>query len=181
MRPPHTTKTLAETHEALWLRLAGMHKDTLALGAKKPEAHVSEPLRIVAEGLLCDCSPFIRQKGQRLPVAAPDLGGLAVQLGQALAALELWQGLHTQMDTRFKCMMWRVGDTDLPVLRLNPPARALLPDTETPALRIKLARLTRERNGGIYRAGFEAGMAQRKGQPIPSNPFIPHGVAMGLS
>lgn len=41
MKPLQTTKTLAETHEALWLRLEGMHKDMLALGVKKPEAQVS--------------------------------------------------------------------------------------------------------------------------------------------
>ena len=181
MKPPRTTKALAETHEALWLRLAGMHKDTLALGAKKPEAQVSEPLRIIAEGLLSDCAPFIRRKGQKLPVAAPDLAGLAAQLGQALAALEAWQSLHTETDTHFNCLMWRVGNDTLPVLRLKPPAKALLPDTETPALRIKLAKLIDQRNAGIYRAGFDAGLAQRQGQPIPSNPFIPHEVAMGLS
>lgn len=68
------------------------------LGAKKPNADVSDALRISAEGLLSDCAPFIRQRGERLPVAAPDLMGLAAQLGQALAALEAWESRHTSWD-----------------------------------------------------------------------------------
>lgn len=58
-RPPregHTTRLMAERHEALWLSLAALHKDAVALGAKKPTAPVSDALRISAEGLLSDCA-----------------------------------------------------------------------------------------------------------------------------
>ncbi|MFO3796924.1 MAG: hypothetical protein ACK8QZ_06515, partial [Anaerolineales bacterium] len=107
---PHdiTTQAMAERHEALWISLSALHKDIIALGAKKPQAPVSEAVRISAESLLSDCAPFIRRRGERLPVAAPDLAGLAVQLGQALAALEAWESLHTVMDARFNCRMWNL-------------------------------------------------------------------------
>lgn len=124
-REGYATKAQAERHEALWLSLAALHKDTIALGAKKPAAPVSEALRIAAEGLLSDCAPFTRRRGERLPVAAPDLAGLAAQLGQALAALESWESRHTTWDTRFNCRIWHLHSGYLPLMRLKPPAAAL--------------------------------------------------------
>jgi hypothetical protein len=121
----YTTKPQADRHEALWLSLSALHKDTVALGAKKPNADVSDALRISAEGLLSDCAPFIRQRRERLPVAAPDLSGLAAQLGQALAALENWESRHTSWDERFNCRVWRLDRGYLPIMRLKPPAAAL--------------------------------------------------------
>ena len=174
------THALAERHEAPWLHLAALHKDTLALGAKKPAALVSEPLRIIAEGLLCDCAPFIRQKGNKLPVAALDLAGLAVQLGQALAAMEAWQSERTEMDAPFNCLMWRIGDVKLPVLRLKPPAAAsVLPDDEMSGIRERLARRINQRNTGIYQDGFAAGLAARRGPPEPEQQTYPRIKALG--
>ena len=46
VREGYTTKAQAERHEALWLSLAALHKDTVALGAKKPNTPVSDALRI---------------------------------------------------------------------------------------------------------------------------------------
>lgn len=153
-----TTKAQAERHEALWLSLAALHKDTIALGAKKPTAPVSDALRISAEGLLSDCAAFIRQRGERLPVAAPDLAGLAAQLGQALAALESWESHHTGWDERFNCRIWTLHTGYLPIMRLKPPAAALKAQrTDMDALRVKLA----DRFDGLrlrdFYNGFEAG------------------------
>ena len=72
-----TTHAMAERHEALWLALAALHKDVIALGAKKPGATVPEGLRVTVEGLLSDCAPFARRRGERLPVAA----GVAARQG----------------------------------------------------------------------------------------------------
>jgi hypothetical protein len=172
-REGHTTRPLAERHEALWLSLAALHKDTVALGARKPASPVSDALRISAEGLLSDCAPFIRQRGERLPVAAPDLMGLAAQLGQALAALESWESRHTSWDARFDCRVWILHSGYLPIMRLKPPAAALkFERTDTAEIRDKLTRLIDARRRAAYQDGFAAGRAARAGEssdaPAPS-------------
>jgi hypothetical protein len=160
------THALAEKHEALWLRLVALHKDIMALGAKKPGAPVSEPVRIQAEGLLSDCCDFNGQKRARLAVAAADLGGLAVQLGQALAIIEAWESRHTRWDERFDCRMWRVPNGNLPVKRLKPPSLAMAPPRRDMAdLRAKLALRIDQRSRYIYETGFAAGRAARLGAP----------------
>ena len=167
--PPRATHALAERHEALWLRLTALHKDTLALGAKKPDAPTSEPVRIVVEGLLHDCLPFLRPRKGRFPVASADLAGLAVQLGQALAGLDAWESLNTTWDERFKCRVWEVDGDYLPVKRLKPPAAALkYKGEDMDKLREKLARRLDQRNRGSYQEGFEAGRAARIGPPQPA-------------
>lgn len=164
---PRATHALAERHEALWLRLSALHKDIVALGTKQPGAPTSEPVRIVAEGLLSDALPFTRQR-KGFPVAATDLAGLAVQLGQALAALDRWESLNTTWDERYKCRVWRLDGEDLPVMRLNPPAAALKQDrADIDDLRHKLARRIDQRRQGDYERGFAAGRAARAGAPEP--------------
>lgn len=161
---PHeiTTQAMAERHEALWISLSALHKDVIALGAKRPQALVSEPVRITAEGLLSDCAPFIRRRGERLPVAAPDLAGLAVQLGQARAALDAWEDLHTVMDARFNCKMWYLGGNDVPVMRLKPPTAVLRkPNKDYAGMRDKLGHLIQVRMRGEFKRGYEAGRAAR--------------------
>ena len=167
-RPGHTSHAQAERHEALWLSLTALHKDIVALGAKKPGAPVSEPVRIVAEGLLCDCVPFTRKRSERLPVAAADLAGLAVQLGQALAGLDAWESLHTSWDERFKCRIWTLNSGYLPIMRLKPPAAALKFERPDYAdMRRKLDRHLEGRQRAAYQKGFEAGRAARDGAPEP--------------
>ena len=167
-REGYTTKSQAERHEALWLNLAALHKDTTALGAKKPNAPVSDALRIAAEGLLSDCAPFTRRRGERLPVAAPDLAGLAAQLGQALAALESWESRHTTWDERFNCRIWHLDGGYLPIMRLKPPAAALRFKRDDPdEMRAKLdERFANLRRHDFY-TGFGAGRrAERENRPL---------------
>lgn len=153
-----TTRAMAERHEALWLALTALHKDVLALGAKKPAAPVPDGLRILAEGLLSDCAALIRRRGERLPVAAPDLAGLAAQLGQGLAGIEGWESQHTSWDERFHCRIWQVPEGYLPIMRLKPPAAALnFKRMDVSVLREKLdERFTARRLRDFYN-GFGAG------------------------
>lgn len=141
-RPGHTTTALAERHEALWLSLTALHKDIAALAAKKPGAPVSEPVRITTEGLLSDCVPFLRKRGNRLPVAAADLLGLSVQLGQALAAIERYELAHSGWDAEQHCFAWRVDGGSVPVRRLRPQVAGAAPGAsrEMEQLQEKLAR-----------------------------------------
>lgn len=167
-REGYATKSQAERHEALWLSLSALHKDTVALGAKKPNAAVSDALRIAAEGLLSDCAPFTRKRGERLPVAAPDLAGLAAQLGQALAALESWESRHTTWDERFNCRIWHLDGGYLPIMRLKPPAAALRFKRDDPAvLRVKLAERYDQLRLRDFYNGFDAGRrTERENRPL---------------
>lgn len=166
--PGHTTAAVAERHEALWLSLTALHKDIVALGAKKPDASVSDPARITAEALLSDCASFTRKRNERLPVAAPELAGLAVQLGQALAGLEAWESRHTGWDERFNCRIWTLSRGYLPIMRLKPPAAALkFQRDDVDVLRAKLD----ERFAGLrlrdFYNGFGAGRrAERESRPL---------------
>lgn len=163
----HVTHALAERHEAVWLALAALHKDVLALGAKKLTAPVPEILRIAAEGLLSDCVPFGPSRRGRLPVAASDMGGLAVQLGQALARLDAWESQRSFLDPQLGCRMWLVAGTRLPIMRLRPPAAALPKAHRDMAdLRQKLAQRIDGQRSGDFQRGFEAGRAARQGKPL---------------
>nr|WP_314256224.1 hypothetical protein [uncultured Devosia sp.] len=159
-----TKRETAERHEALWLKLAALHKDMLALGARKPAAPVSEPVRIEAEGLLSDSVPFSATRRNRLPVAAHDLAGLAVQLGQAIAVLEAWQSQHTEISPLHQCLMWDLGGSSrIPVMRLKPPAAAIPRPLDMVDIRAKLVKRIDQRNRAIYNDGFKAGLAARVG------------------
>ena len=171
-KPGRTTAALAERHEALWLSLSALHKDIVALGAKKPGAAVSEPVRIAAEGLLSDCAAFTRKRNERLPVAAPDLGGLAIQLGQALAALDAWESRHTSWDENWKCRVWLVTGRPLPIRRLKPNVAPPQPPTtyKGASIRDKLLERFEARRRGAYEDGFRDGLAARKGPPPEGQP-----------
>jgi hypothetical protein len=174
--PETITRPQAERHEALWLALSALHKDIIALGAKRPDAPVSEPVRIAAEALLCDCAPFVRQRREKLPVAAPDLAGLAVQLGQALATLDAFQDRHTHAHAELNCPMWQVSGAPLPVMRLKPPAGALkspYKEDDIADIRRKLVIRFDQHDRGTFQRGFAAGLAARQGAPSPS----PHAAA----
>jgi hypothetical protein len=162
-----TTRGVAERHEVLWVRLTALHKSCISLGAKKPGAAVSEPVRIEAEGLLSDCVPFSPTRRHHLPPAAPDLAGLAVQLGQAIAMLDSWQSRHTAPHPTLGCLMWDLGEDDFsrPVMRLNPPAAAMPPQRDITKMREKLVKLEVARDRRIYDKGFKAGLAARVGKP----------------
>lgn len=132
---------------------------------------MSEPVRIVAEGLLGDCASFIRLKREKLPVAAPDLAGLAVQLGQALAGLDAFESLHTRWDARWNCRVWNVAGEPLPVRRLRPDVAPPPPPTtfKGDSMRDKLSQLIERRRKQAFEEGFRAGQAARSGAPASND------------
>ena len=162
----HTTRTVAERHEALFLALAALHKDVLALGSKRPGAPVPEGLRIASEGLLSDSTPFASGRRNRLPAAAPDMAGLAVQLGQAQALLEAWEAQRSYVDSRWNCRMWRLDRGQLPIMRLKPPLAAIPVPVDMSGLREKLARRIQGKRNTDFERGFRAGRAARQGKPL---------------
>lgn len=163
---PQISFFLAERHESLWLRLSALHKDICAIAAKKPEAPVGNIERATVEGLISDCRPFLKKPADRLPVAAQNFAGLAVQLGQVLAALEDFENRHAFWDGKANCRVWRVGGQTLPVARL----RAEVPPFELKTykgrdMRAELVKLMNAKESRIYEAGFAAGRAARLGPP----------------
>ncbi|UYN99207.1 MAG: hypothetical protein KIT02_14975 [Devosia sp.] len=175
MRPEPAVITipLAERHEALWLRLHAVHRDIGAIAAKKPDALVGESARIVAEGLIHDCRPFLAKPIQALPVAALSFAGLAVQLGQFLARLEDFENRHAFWDSRRQGRMWRTGGAPVPVMRL----RQALADTEPKThkggdARQALVKLMQAKDARMFEEGFAAGRAARTGPP-PADPWPP--------
>lgn len=164
--PPQISHFLAERHESLWLRLSALHKDICAIAAKKPEAPVGNTERTTVEGLISDCRPFLKKPADRLPVAAQNFAGLAVQLGQVLAALDDFENRHAFWDGKAGCRVWRVGGPTLPVARL----RAEVPPFELKTskgrdMRAALVKLMNAKESRIYEAGFAAGRAARLGSP----------------
>lgn len=163
---PRTTHILAERHEALWLRLTTLHRDVSALAAKKPEALVGDSVRIVAEGLIAECWPFLIQQKTALPVAAPLLAGLAVQLGQALAQLEVFENRHAFWDGAQGLRCWRVCGEPLPIGRLRQVGRVAAGTSNgDSALREKFMRMMKNRKRFLYQEGFRKGQAARLGPP----------------
>ena len=145
--PPRVTHALAARHEALWLKLNALQVQVASAAGKRPQARVAAHTAMVAEALLRDCRPFL-EAGDRLPMAAPDCGGLATQLGQALADMQLWEAANTAWRADLNAFVWTVpGDTPLPVQRLRPKLKTPVAPVADPKraaymldLRAKLAK-----------------------------------------
>jgi hypothetical protein len=117
---PKVTHALAARHEALWLRLVALHRQVAAVAGRRPQAPVGRHTANVAEGLLRDALPFLA-RGDVLPMAAPDHGGLATQLGEALAELDAWEAANSAWRADLNALVWTVpGARPLPVQRLRP-------------------------------------------------------------
>ncbi|SEP60078.1 hypothetical protein SAMN05428969_0065 [Devosia sp. YR412] len=162
---PTTSHSLAERHEALWLRLSALHKDLAALAGRRSGQTVGAAIRISAEALLADCAPFA--DGQKLPVAAEDAADLLVQLGQALARLDAYEAQHSFWDNGKKCRSWRVRYGELPVQRLRPELPPPPKTYDGEDMRSKLATMTKRRWQAAFEDGFRAGQAARRGPPDP--------------
>ncbi len=161
---PVITHVLAERHEALWLRLTALHKDISALAAKRPDAEVGESERVLVEGLISECRPFLVLRKDRLPLAAPLLAGLAVQLGQVLAQLEDYENRHAFWDAARSVRCWRFEQGNAPITRLRQNARPIeARPGGKPDLRDKLVRLIENRQRALFEEGFRKGQAARFG------------------
>jgi hypothetical protein len=169
------TPALADRHEALWLRLSALLEQARPLAARKPDALISEDVRIAAEALLHDAQIFgpKRPRREQLPPAAPSWGGLAVQLGQALALLEAYEAGHTGWDGEERYRVWLTLPYPQPVRRLLPEAEFSREGRdEMRSIRHKLAarmdKAFREHFSRGYAAGIAA--ARRAGAPAVAVP-----------
>jgi len=120
----YITPKLAACHEALHLRLATMLRQTEAGASKRAASPVDAVMRRLAEELLFEAGRFTGRP-RVIPPAAPDLAGLATQLGQALAALDAFEAARSSWDPELAAFVWAVrGETALPIARLRPKANA---------------------------------------------------------
>lgn len=153
------TAEIARRHEALYLRLATLTRQAEAGANKRGEAPVDDTTRRLAEDLLFDARRLTGRRGA-IPPAAPDRMGLATQLGQALAALEAFEGRHAFWDDTVKCMVWALPqDETLPIARLKPKTLAK-PERETAEMkraREKLPKLMRAKWEESYERGLRDG------------------------
>lgn len=153
-----TAQTAAQ-HEALYLRLVALARQVEAVAKKRPEGAVSQTMRTLAEALFFDAQRFIGRR-RALPFVAPDLAGLASQLGQALAGLEAFEAQHSFWDNAAKCFVWALPEeTVLPVRRLKPKALTR-PEQETAELkriREKLPKMIKAKWAESYERGLRDG------------------------
>lgn len=113
------TRVLADRHEALYPRVERLARQVEGAAARRPGAGVPAATRAVAETLLYDLAPFHPGR-QGLVAGAPDMGGLATQLGQALAALDVFETSCSAWHPELRCRVWNVDGPPLPVRRLRP-------------------------------------------------------------
>jgi hypothetical protein len=167
---------MAARHEALFLRLTALHKDVMALATRRGRGELPETVRIVAEGLMAECAPF-RDTRDLLPVAAPDLAGLCVQLGQVLAQLADYEHRHTFWNAVENCWRWQLEGATTPVKRLKPQPTTTPSGPHNHDLRDKLGKMIVARRNQAYELGFEAGRAARIGPPVPPGFVEPDSIA----
>jgi hypothetical protein len=86
------TPARAARHATLSTRLTALLRQVEIVAKTRPGEPASLAMLRLAEDLLFEAREF-RLRGERrgLPAVAPDHAGLAVQLGQALAMLDVWQ------------------------------------------------------------------------------------------
>jgi hypothetical protein len=123
------TPETAARHEALYLRLSTLLRQTEAGANKRADAPVGDITRRLAEDLLFEARHFTCGP-KAIPAAAPDLVGLAAQLGQALAALDAFEASHSCWHPELDVFVWSVNGAPRPIARLRPKTQeATHPDT----------------------------------------------------
>jgi len=181
MVEPNISAARAARHEALVLKLEALLHELRPLALRQPAATVPEDLRALAEGLLYDATAYApRRERQPFPVAAPELGALALQLGQVSAGLEAYEVRHTFWSREHGAYLWRLTRGDIiPVARLRP--QLLQPaanHAEADRMRDKVVALIKARVAEAYEEGFAAA---KRGQEPPPDPLSPPGERVARS
>ena len=174
MTKPLTRQT-AEAHEALYPALARLAAQLEAMAARRPTAPVPPAARSIAADLLFEAQAFGWHRPSRtrrdLPEPAADVGGLATQLGQALALLDAFEAAHSAWYPDRQCFAWQLLDP-LPVRRLRPETSAIVKSAkqqrESDHMRSELIRLMEAKVASSYDQGYadaSSGREHRAGEP----------------
>lgn len=148
------TRTKTEAHEALYPELERLTRQLEAMAARRTGAPVPPATAAIAADLLFDTQRFMGTR-RGLPEVAADVGGLATQLGRALAQLDAFEAAHTAWQPDLKCFAWLLRDP-LPVKRLRQqtdiPPKTPQSSRAVEALRRKIAERIGELNGHTQKA-----------------------------
>lgn len=167
-----TSRERADAHEALYLRLAALLGHITPIAARNPEAAVPGETRAIAEAVLYDCKSFVRGRG--FPAAAHTIAALATQLGQAQAALEMWEAEHAFWNGT--CFVWRLtrGADPAPIQRLRAKAKLEAADPEQQRQLDHFKEMLWRRVDARFGEGYEKGYADardgipnRKAESLP--------------
>ena len=152
---PVVTAAQAVAHEALVLKLEALLSELRPLAVRHPVQPVPAALATLAEALLFDARPFVpRRRRERLPAAAPDYAGLVVQLGQALAALDVFEVRRSFWSPERAAFVWRLGAGTAPAARLRPRlAKAEADRAQADKRRDELHRMIMGRLAEAYEEG----------------------------
>lgn|GEM_PF-1304332 len=164
------TPERATQHEALFLKLGRLLQQAETVATRRPSAPLPAETRAAAETLLYETEQFLvpRQRNRALSAAADSFGGLATQLGQAVARLDAFEASHSAWNPQLKCIAWQTPMTGvLPVRRLRPETVAVV---DPAADRQRIARLRRAvatRLRERYADGYVKGVEDaRNGTPM---------------
>lgn len=158
MPASHLTRSKADAHEALYPKLDALTRQVEALSLRHPTAPVSPALRATAETLLYTMQPFLPVR-RSLPPAAADLAGLATQLIQARAALDVFESANSAWHPDLKCRVWSLSGDPVPVRRLRPESNVLIKSAKEKryftGIREKLLRRIDAKAEEAYEQGYE--------------------------
>ncbi len=157
------TRRKADRHEAVYVRLARLARQIEAMALRQPALGVPDSLRVAAETLLYDLAPFL--PGPRgLGAAAPDMAGLAAQLGQGLAGLDVFEAVNTAWNPEIKARVWLLPGKPLVVRRHHPATTRIETDQQRQAMTAMRSTVYAQLNrkaAQSYREGYEDGSTGR--------------------
>lgn len=153
--PPTLTRQKAAAHEALYPELERLTRQLEAMAVRKPGALVPPATAAIAADLLFEAQRFAGVR-RGLPEVAADVGGLATQLGRALAQLDAFEAANSAWDPRLKCFAWSLRDP-LPVKRLRQQSDSMKTakeQRESDGRRAKIVKLFMARVETAYEQGY---------------------------
>jgi hypothetical protein len=164
------TPERATLHEALFLKLGRLLQQAEAIAARRPSAPLPAETRAAAETLLYETERFLvpRQRNRVLPPAADTFGGLATQLGQAVARLDAFEASHSAWNPQLKCIAWHAPMTGaLPVRRLRPEVVAVFNPEADKKRSAEIRRMIAGRMRERYADGYVKGVKDaQNGTPM---------------
>jgi hypothetical protein len=159
---PTLTRQKAAAHEALYPELERLTRQLEAMAVKRPGAPVPPATSAIAADLLFDAQRFAGMR-RGLPEVAADVGGLATQLGRALAKLDAFEAENSGWNPRLSCFAWSLRDP-LPVKRLRQQSDSMKTareERDSEGIREKLLKRFDERIERAYDEGYEHASAGR--------------------
>ncbi|MDB5538555.1 MAG: hypothetical protein JWQ89_282 [Devosia sp.] len=169
--PQPTTPLTRETilaHERLHPRIAALLKQVERVAARRPAQPVPEESLKLSRTLCREAAKLLGREGRGIGVPAGpagpglDHGGLAVALGQAIAALEAFEAEHSGQSKKLGHAIWQIDGPPMPVTRLLPKGHGgkevKTRDPEAERNRREVYRLIMGRFKAGYDEGYQAAM-----------------------